>query len=92
MTCIQYTMGQQVDLLKKPEISPKHPFIGLLHPHELPVHENVLQTFSNQPQDAQSMVKVGRFEGPSTILRKIKNARKYRIYHQAIEHINAFAP
>ena len=46
------TMGQQVDLLKKREISPKHPFIGLLHPHELPVHENVLQTFSNQPQDA----------------------------------------
>ena len=31
-------MGQQVDLLKKLEISPKHPFIGLLHPHELPVH------------------------------------------------------
>ena len=45
-------MGEQVDLLKKPESSPKHPFIGLLHPHELPVHENVLQTFSNQPQDA----------------------------------------
>ena len=34
------------------------------------------------------MVKVRRFEGPSTILRKIKNARKYRIYHQAIESIN----
>ena len=49
---IQCTMGQQVDLLKKREISPKHPFIGLLHPHELPVHENVLQTFSDQPQDA----------------------------------------
>ena len=48
----QCTMGQQVDLLKKPEISPKRPFIGLLHPHELPVHENVLQTSSNQPQEA----------------------------------------
>ena len=45
------SVGLQVDLLKKPEICPKHPFIGLLHPHELPVHEKLLQTSSNQPQD-----------------------------------------
>ena len=44
-------MGEKVDLLKKNESSPKHPFIGLLHPHELPVHEKLLQTSSNQPQD-----------------------------------------
>ena len=35
------------------------------------------------------MFKVRRFEGPSTISRKIQNARKYRIYHQAIESISA---
>ena len=34
-------------------------------------------------------MKVGRFEGLRPILRKIKNARKCRIHHQAIESIGA---